>query len=364
MTEEPIEDQHVDKLLNDWYECMRTHDMERAERVKRQLDQQREALQQDKDLLMYYTLLDFRYNVMRRQLTQSKELLSRVEAFRQELTDLLNYYYHFFQGMYHWRQGEYRQALEQYWQAEELLEKIPDPIEQAEFHYRVGFVYLDMGRNALSIEHVRKAQNLFAQYPDYETRFADCENLLGGNYIELKQYEEAEQCFIHALDLAQKHHDHELMMHVRSNLGFLYSEQRMSEAAIRHLTDVYEQKFNMYKTCFLLAREYYRLQEYDKAHQFVQEGIDVCRKENNIEFLHRYNALRAFHTDQDINKLEQTIRAGIQYCTSKELWKLVQEDGESLARRFYDKNEYEKASYYFNLSYEAKEKIVEKEALT
>jgi tetratricopeptide (TPR) repeat protein len=301
---------------------------------------------------------------MRRQLTQSKELLSKVEHFREELTDLLNYYYHFFQGMYHWRSGNYREALEQYWYAEELLEKIPDQIEKAEFHYRVAVVYYDMGKNMLSIQHARKAQELYNQDANYGMKNADCENLLGLNCIDLKQYEEAEQHLIYALDVAQKHEENELIQLVRYNLGFLYSEQRLSEVAIRHLMDVYDSDAERYKTLFLLAKEYYRLGEYEKANKFVAEGLEECERANDRFTAHRLNILKTLYLSDETENIEAVVKAGIKYFQEKELWYLVQEYAEALARKLYDFGLYEKASHYFHLSCEAKDKIFEKEALT
>lgn len=359
----------LDKLLNDWYECMRTHDVQQAELIKEQIDERLPMIQQDKELLVYYTLLDFRYKIMRRQLTQSKELLIKVESFREELTDLLNYYYHFFQGMYHWRSGNYREALEQYWYAEEQLEKIPDQLERAEFHYRVAGVYYDMGKNVRSIQHIRKAQEIYTQDPNYEMKLADCENLLGLNNIDLKQYEEAEQHLIHALDLAQKHTDDELTILIKSNLGYLYSEQRLSDVAIRHLTDVYHSPTDKksvsdrYKTIFLLAKEHYRMGEHEKANSLVAEGLEECKCANNQYTAHRLNILKVLYLSDDAENIEAVVKAGIEYFQEKELWYLVQEYAEILARKLHDLNNYEKASYYFNLSCEAKDKIFEKEAL-
>lgn len=312
---------------------------------------------------MYYTLLDFRYKVMKREMTESKTLLTRMEPIRKELGTLLNYYYHFFQGMYHWRTGEYQEALEQYEVAEKLLDEIPDQIEKAEFYYRLAGVYYDMGKHVLSLQYTKQAKDIFRLHPTYEGRLADCENLLGVNCIEIKAYEEAEEHLIRALDLAQKNHDSGLIPLVRYNLGFLYSEQKMSETAIRHLREVYDKGASKYKVNFLLAREYYRLGQHDQALPYVVEGLNESRKANNIEFTHRLNMLHALYTTQNIDDLEQVINEGVEYLKSNQLWHLVQEHVEALAKRYNELGQYEKASHYYTVGYEAKEKWFEKEVL-
>lgn len=361
--DEQVSAEGMDKLLNDWYEYMRNHNALEADKVKKKIDEKLDVVQNNKEMLMFYTLLDFRYKMMRRQLTQSRSLLSKIETFREELTDLLNYYYHFFQGMYFTRTGQYKEALEQYWYAEELLEKIPDQIEKAEFHYRLAGAYYDIGKNYISIQHVKQAQEIFLQNPLYATRNADCETLLGLNCIRLKQFEEAEHHLILALDLAQKNGDVSLIPLARYNLGYLYSEQKMSQAAIRHLMEIYGEEVNRYKVAYLLAREYFRMNEPEKAQQYVNEGLEECKRCKNVEYVHHLKIVEAFHRGYSDEDLESIVQSGIDYFQSVELWFFVQEYAEKLAKRFYDTNNHQRASYYFNISYEAKEKLFDKEAL-
>jgi response regulator aspartate phosphatase C len=224
-------------------------------------------------------------------------------------------------------------------------------------------LYLDMGKNLSSIQHIRQAQELFRQKTNHAVRCADCENIMGINCVELKQYEEAENHLIRALDIAQKNNDDELVMHVRSNLGFLYSEQRLSEVAIRHLTFVYRHRFNLYKTTFLLAREYFRIGENDQAYRLVEEGLAECRRLNHVEFIHRHLILKAFHSNVQMEELEATVKDGIEHFASRKLWHLVQEYTEKLANTFHQRGEYKKASYYYNIGCEAREKLFVEEAL-
>ncbi|WP_202077699.1 hypothetical protein [Caldalkalibacillus salinus] len=358
-----ITSEEIAFLLNDWYKQIRSHNVSKAELIRENIHERRDHIRMDQDSHHFYTLLEFRHHLMTDRFSEYESLLATVERHRRDLNDTLQYYFHFFKGLYFWRIGQFTESLEQYRAAEKHINHVPDHIEEGEFHYRVAAVNYDIGKNVVSIEHTRKAQYIFNNYIGHGVKYADCENLLGVNCIAVKQYEDAEQHLITALDIAQKNNDEDLVTHVKYNLGYLYSEQSLSEVAIRHLNDIYNKQADRYKTCFLLAREYFRVNKNNKAYQMVADGLESCRALNNEEYLHHLNILEAYYSNRELHELEPIMRKGIDYFNKEDLWAFAQEYSEKLAQKFYQNRDYEQASHYFNISLEAKRKITEKEAL-
>lgn len=50
--------------MNDWYKVMRSQTLLQAQNLKIEVEKLMENMEQDQALLIYYSLLDFRYNLL------------------------------------------------------------------------------------------------------------------------------------------------------------------------------------------------------------------------------------------------------------------------------------------------------------
>ncbi|TCP25997.1 hypothetical protein EV207_12031 [Scopulibacillus darangshiensis] len=350
-------------LLDNWYNAIRLNHVSKAEQAKRRVEAKIDGMMEDQTFMISYTLLDYRHHILLKNLDEAEALLQKVEPFKENFDHSLTYYYYFFQGLYFWTIGQYHDALNFYKKAKKRLEHTKDDVEKAEFHYRIATVYYDLRKSLLSINHVNIAQGIFHKYQEFQNKDADCENLLGVNCIALKQFEDAEEHLLFALDLAQKSDDEELLLLIKYNLGYLYSEQNLSSIAIRYLKDVYKRQFYNPKTLFLLTREYLKTDQPKKAFPILEEGLRVCKEIENTEYFYHLNMIKALHSDHSIEELERIIMDGIKYFESEDLWYFVQEYSERLANIFYNTNNHEKASDYYHLGHVAKDKLFFREAL-
>lgn len=67
--------------------------------VKKEIDTQINALaEQDQNLLLYYSLLDFRYKLLTDDFGIGKDSFDRIEELNTPSDQMLNYYYHFFKS--------------------------------------------------------------------------------------------------------------------------------------------------------------------------------------------------------------------------------------------------------------------------
>ncbi|CAM4253880.1 histidine kinase [Bacillus luti] len=354
--------QNTFKLMNDWYHLMISQKSDEAITLKKEIEERKEELKDDKNLLLYYSLLEFRYKVLTNGLGITKYSFEEIETLYTPENNLLMFYYHFFKGIHRTSISSFVEAREQYEKAERLLNTISDEIELGEFYYRVAAFNNYTYKPLKVIKFGNMALDIFEKHQGYEINVGLCKNLLGGICVHLDQYEESEEYFTAAIDTLQKQDATELILRVRNNLGWLYASQNLSTLAIRHLSEVVEGMPNNYKAILLLAREHHKSGETEKVSELVNKGLEIC-SENDELYKHHFNILKEMNLNIATENIEKAILEGIAYFDKEELHEYTREYTEKLALCFYKEGNSVKASHYFHMQHKAKEKKNEKGAL-
>ncbi|WP_440604697.1 tetratricopeptide repeat protein [Bacillus sp. GB_SG_008] len=351
------------ELLNEWYLQIRARNIENSKRLKKEIEKQINDLKDNQNLLFYYSLLDFRYSYLINNLGISKKSFDKIETFDTPKEDFLAYYYHFFKAIHSNAIGSYNLAKEHYDRAESLLIHIPDELEKAEFYYNLAIFHYHIYKGLLATKYANASKDIFSNNTDCELKIAYCNNLLGLACTHLKEFELAEEYFVSAIDLFHNFGSERDVLIVRQNLGLMYAEQRSPSLAIRYLSEVNQKMPNNYKALFVQAKQYLKLGETTIALELIKEGLKICNELELSEYQYRFIIMREMCNNNTTENLEKTILAGMDYFKKEQLWEYVQEYSEILAVQFHAEANFEKASTYFFLSYGAKEKIFEKEAL-
>nr|MDH3176861.1 hypothetical protein [Bacillus pumilus] len=104
-----IPSSEVGVKINQWYTHICKFEVEQANDMKRLVEEEIHEMEEDQDLLLYYSLMDFRHQLMLQHLTpvhaasetlQAVSFPKEMEDGEDEMTGLLGYYFHFFHGMY------------------------------------------------------------------------------------------------------------------------------------------------------------------------------------------------------------------------------------------------------------------------
>ncbi len=113
---------HVGVKINEWYKMIRQFSVPDAEILKAEVEREIKQMEEDEYLLIYYSLMSFRHQLMLDYLEPEKkyrtarptisELLEKIEAPQKKLTGLLKYYSLFFRGMYEFDQQEFVEGLD------------------------------------------------------------------------------------------------------------------------------------------------------------------------------------------------------------------------------------------------------------
>ncbi|MEC0483522.1 hypothetical protein [Bacillus glycinifermentans] len=138
--------------MNYWYNCIKNNRNTAAEEAKAEVEQEIKMMEENQDVLVYFSLLEFRHQLMLEELypntgAKIEKQYKKLKETRgtRDLNGMLEYYYYFFMGMYYFRQKELVFSLNCYRKAELEIEAIEgDSTEKAEFYFKMAEVYYHM----------------------------------------------------------------------------------------------------------------------------------------------------------------------------------------------------------------------------
>ena len=348
-----IAKEDITKLLNDWYVEMRSRHVIKARKLKEEIDKKINKIEPDQEILIYYSLLEFRYKIL---IEDFEHHLNENIVISEDTDKFIQYYYHFFKFIYATEIGNYSNAKKHCEYAEKLLDSIPDEAEKAEFNNRASIFYCCIGQHITAVNYAIKAKKFFSKNPGYEVRLASSENILGMAYLELREFELAEKHLITSINILKELNEKSFILKVNYNLGLLYADQNFSELAIRYLSESFEDEEKDYKTMFLLAREHFKIGNKKEVTTFIEKGLKACNK----EYIHHLTILKALNDQLSVEQLEDIIKKAIEYFKSEDLWIYVKNYAKELANRFFDMGNDKKSSKYFHLAFKAEEKLLER----
>lgn len=349
--------EQITQKLERWHTALRTNRLLESEKIHKEIKDELQQIQNPTTQL-YYQLLNSRYLILKRDFSAAHATLDTLTGTHLNRTDAFGYYINLITGILLTSEGEYEVAEARFIRAYELLNHITDETIKADFYHKASMLYYHIRQPLTALNYANEALRILSGIEGYELIRSGCENILGLASLSLKQYGKAEEHFLSALDLAKQESKNYTTL-IKYNIGFLYAEQTLSALAIRYLLEVNEEEEPYFKTHFLLSREFYRINDIEKAKAFYNKGIEIT----NDEYKHHFGILKALNTDMNEDELESIFREAINYFKQHELHGFAEDYAGELAQYFYNKEDYKKASQYFNKAYEAKRALQKKEAL-
>ncbi|MES1053368.1 tetratricopeptide repeat protein [Bacillus thuringiensis] len=339
----------ITQLLNEWYIEIRARHLKTAHQLKTKIDKKLTIMEEDQNLLLYYSLLDFRHQYLMDSLSIGKDSFNKIESFNPPTDVHLTYYYYFFKALHSNIIGNYNLAKNYYDKAEIQLRQISDQLEHAEFYFKLATFNCHHQQYIPAFQQALKAKEIFSKYSGYQLNIGYCNNVSGLICTHLKEFETAEEFFISAMDIFQKEKEEQAILYVRHNLGFMYANQSLSDLAIRYLSEVITESPNNYKAILIAACEHEKLGDKEKALELFEKGLKISTALKNEEYEHHFTILQALTKDVCAEELEKIILKGNLYFERENIDEYVQEYSEKLAIKFYRENNHVKASEYFYL---------------
>ncbi|MGG1247213.1 Rap family tetratricopeptide repeat protein [Bacillus spizizenii] len=359
---------HVGVKINDWYKMIRQFSVPDAEILKVEVEQEIKKMEEDQDLLIYYSLMCFRHQLMLDYLEPEKkyrtsrpsiaELLEKIETPQKKLTGLLKYYSLFFRGMYEFDHKEYVEAINFYRKAEKELYAVKDEIEQAEFHFKVAEAYYNMKQTHVSMHHILKALEVYDQHPLYKVRKIQSLFVVVGNYLDFKHYEKGLQHLEEALKLAKELGHKRLITSALYNLGESHHYMDQTDIAEEYLKESItvgeEIKSQTLPHCFYSLAIVLFKQKKDEASIILQKGLELSKEYEDHLFVLLNEYLKALYVEGGNEKALTKI---LDKLKNIHMFSYIEELTLLTANYFKESKDYENATMYYDQMVEAQLQI-------
>lgn len=359
---EKLASSEVANRLNEWYDTIKQQDVERASKLRNEVQEAINQMEEDQNVLLYFNLIDSRYKLLIEQFDESGSILKSVkEQSEQTETDhLLRYYYYFFSGLYEFNKRNYIHAIHYYRQAESFLNSIPDEIEHAEFHLQLAIAYYEISQNFFSLSHAQKALEIYEKHENYVNRLISTQLTIAANKLELNEHEDTESLYRKAIETASNHSHIFMKVLGYLSLGICYELQDKLEFARDCFEDALdldypkENKRNTYlKIKYMLARTLLKMDSLKEGREWLQSAKLLAEETNEATYQAKLMVLHSIYLEVN----EAVIDESLKTLKNKKLWYDVADLSVNAARHFKKKEMYELATKYFNETLQAKQKI-------
>ncbi|GGB70233.1 tetratricopeptide repeat protein [Fictibacillus barbaricus] len=358
---EEVDNNEILELLNEWNLLMTSRKFDEAQELFPQVAAKITTVR-DPDILIRYKLFCSRYYLILKNpdLENALDLLEEVKGFYSQLTPELKFYYYVFWGMHANYSNKYKEALEFLHSAEDQYKSTlnVNELDIAVLYYLLALTYNFQMRINSVTNYAYKAITIFDSEYNY-SRSADCQVLLGISYRRAKNYEQAEFHLKKALKYSTSFKDDFLSGVIYHNLGYVNSCKNNNLQAI----DCYKKSLlykdsqpdsNKANTLFLLATEYFNLEDYDKALDLIEQGFEIVSTDSEIYYHLTILKLRINKSDKFENFLAKEV---IPFFEKRNTWEYVSKYSELLADIYFDQGSYKKASQYYRIANNGRKNI-------
>ncbi|MBT2574640.1 tetratricopeptide repeat protein [Bacillus sp. ISL-51] len=354
-----IPSEEVAVKMNEWYKLIRAFEADKAETLKREIEYELEDMEENQDLLLYFSLMEFRHRIMLDKLKPMKEndsqppfsdMLTEIEMNQQKLTGLLEYYFYYFRGMYEFKQKNFISAISHYKHAEEKLEYVEDDIEKAEFLYKISEVYYHIKQTFFSMNYAGQALDIYKKYELYGMRRVQCKFIIAGNLMDAQQHEKALEYLECALEHAERLDDDYMIAAAHYNIGHcMYSLGDFCKAAdyFEKAAAVFEAHSfqQVIQAVFSLTHIYFKAEKYSEAAASYERGIKSAADWGDDIYLTKFCLIKELYGGDGGQDLLKELFDKLE---SKQLLADTEELLQDAAHFFHKRENYKAASYFFS----------------
>ncbi|MFL6977230.1 response regulator aspartate phosphatase RapA [Bacillus inaquosorum] len=363
-----IPSSYVGLKINEWYTHIRQFHVGEAERVKLEVEREIEDMEEDQDLLLYYSLMEFRHRVMLDYIKplgedtsqlEFSELLEDIEGNQYKLTGLLDYYFNFFRGMYEFKQKMFVSAMMYYKRAEKNLALVSDDIEKAEFAFKMAEIFYNLKQTYVSMSYAVQALETYQMYETYTVRRIQCEFVIAGNYDDMQYPERALPHLELALDLAKKEGNPRLISSALYNLGNCYEKmgelQKAAEYFEKSVSICKSEKFdNLPHSIYSLTQVLYKQKNDAEAQKKYREGLEIARQYSDELFVELFQFLHALYGK---NIDTESVSHTFQFLEEHMLYPYIEELAHDAAQFYIENGQPEKALSFYEKMVHAQKQI-------
>ncbi|MED1741085.1 tetratricopeptide repeat protein [Bacillus swezeyi] len=371
-TESVIPYDLVATKMNYWYNCIKNNRRTAAEKAKAEVEQEIKIMEENQDVLVYFSLLEFRHQLMLEELypNAGAKIVKQYEKLKetrgnQDLNGMLEYYYHFFMGMYYFRQKELVFSLNCYRKAELEIESIEgEEAERAEFYFKMAEVYYHMKQTYFSMNYAKRAYAIYRNQPTYGNRRVHCQLVITGNWLDNMQTAKALKHANQALEDAEKFGESYLIRKALFNIGLCYTHlEELDKASKFYLKalNVTEPKNSNFeaKTLCVLAFVKAKTNDLTSSRVFYEKSLEIAKKNNIRDIFETLKIIKGIYLKYDL----EIVRDAFEFFEEKKMYPDMEWYGISIGDSLSQREEILAANEFYRKAIEARKQIQRGEIL-
>ncbi|MCY8298892.1 tetratricopeptide repeat protein [Bacillus inaquosorum] len=362
----------VATALNDWYIAIKKQKVNESIKYYSEIKKQFDDMEEDQEVLAYYSLLEERHKMLLHSsrgepLQKHTYFTEDNQAFIKKTNDKLEYNFYLFEAMYEAYNKNYDRAINLYGLAEKKLAEIPDEIEAAEFYSKVSYLYTLVKQSVVSQHYIKNAIAIYKRYPDYKCKLAVSLMIAAANYTDIRRFEESEEYYLEAINIAKEVNDEFLEAQLYHNLSIVYSDWNKSNECIKSLEKALEEESwadSIYyiHSIFMMIKEQFKIDEKAKAIHFYNKAQErLISMENNI-YEAKISILYNLYCGELKNNFKNCIDH-IEFLKQQNDLESVDELSYLAAKRFESIGAFEEAAGFFNEKIWAEQKMNQVEGI-
>lgn len=244
------------------------------------------------DSLMLFEIHKIRYFLILGEYDNALEQINSLNELSGNFDNLQMYYWYKFKGNYATTSNEYNQSLRMYNLAEGKISylNLPDS-EIADLYYVISVTHSTLLHTLEAIEYADKAIEIFQKEYNF-LRCAQCHIILGISYRRIKMYQKAIKHYNLARHLGELNKNNNVIQLTNQNLGYLYAVMGESKQAIKYyLQAIDDDSVGINERLIAitnLIKEYYKLQNFDKALEIIEQAKVILSQARNSVFYDLY----------------------------------------------------------------------------
>lgn len=251
------------------------------------------------DSLILFEIHKIRYFLILGQYDNALEQINSLNEVTGTFDNLHFYYWYKFKGNFAFVNNEYNQAMNLFKLAEDKIKQVHlQDSEIADLQYTIAVTHSKLINTLEVIEYSNKSIDIFQKEYNF-IRCAQCHILLGISYRRIKMYEKAIKHYNLAKHLGELNKNNTVIQLTNQNLGYLYSAIGESKEAIKHYLGVIDDEaVGLYERLVAsanLIKEYYRIQNFDKALEIIEKAEKLLElSKNNVFYEVNYYIIQSY----------------------------------------------------------------------
>ncbi|WP_241211384.1 tetratricopeptide repeat protein [Bacillus atrophaeus] len=356
--------------------CNKARESGKGERNEKKVEKEFSIMEKNEDVAIYIQLLNLRHQLMLSYLEPDsvegiEKAYKDVKRTKKNLapdslTNIIEFYYHFFSGMYHFRTKDLVVALTYYRDAEKYLDLLDneDDTHKAEFYFKIAEVYYYMKETHFSMNYAQHAYSIFKEQKDkdgnltYGKQMVQCQFVIFGNWLDKMCYEDALETAEKALNDAVKIGEQHLIGSAHFNVGLCYNHLEELDKAEKHFQKAYEihrEQKHLYESKAIFNLAYVKAKQNDlkTATALYKEGSIVAYRHKNQEVIEKLKLVKGMYLSFDLNILKEVFKFFKEKCFYGDMEEYAVAVAEFLTKRM----ERHEAVDFYQMAIEARRQI-------